>query len=91
MIVSEAGGEAAGSSVGRPSDGMPGSVTVPGCLEPGTTLPDTRSELPSFRPPCTLGFREVPLRAVREGWMETKGLWDRVGFQKVPLRGVREG
>ena len=44
-----------------------------------------------FRPPCTLGFRDVPLRGVREGWMETKSLWDRVGFQYGPLRGVWEG
>ena len=44
-----------------------------------------------FSPPHTLGFREGPLRAAREGWMETKGLWDRVGFREVPLRGVREG
>ena len=44
-----------------------------------------------FRPPCTLGFRDVPLRGVREGWMETKGPCDGVGFRKVALRAVREG
>ena len=58
-VWAKAGGEAAGSSVGRPSG--------------------------------TLGFREVPLRAVREGWLETKGLWDWVGFLEVPLRAAREG
>ena len=41
------GGEAAGSSGGRLSAGMPGSVTGPGCLEPRPTLPGTRSELPA--------------------------------------------
>ncbi len=34
-----------------------------------------------FRPPGIPGFRDGPLRGVWEGWMETKGLWDRVGFR----------
>ena len=58
-VWAKAGGEAAGSSVGRPSG--------------------------------TLGFREVPLRVAREGWMETKGTRNVVGFQNRPLRAVREG
>ena len=44
-----------------------------------------------FRPPGTPGFRNRPRKAVREGWLETNGLWDGDGFRDVPLRGVREG
>ena len=50
----EAGGEAAGSSGGRASAGMPGSVTGPGCLEPRPTLPATRPELSAATLPAPL-------------------------------------
>ena len=44
-----------------------------------------------FRLPGAPGFQNMPQRAVREGWMETKGLWDGVGFREGPLRDVWEG
>ena len=37
------------------------------------------------------GFQDVPLRGVREGWLETKGRWEWIGFQNVALRGINEG
>ena len=46
-----------GSSVGRASAGMSGSVTGPGCLEPRPTLPATRSELPTTAFPTPLVSR----------------------------------
>ena len=38
-----------------------------------------------------VGFREMPLRDVWEGWMETKGPWNGVGFRIRPLRAVYVG
>ena len=35
-----------------------------------------------FHSPDTPGFRDVPLSGVREGWLETTGLWDLDGFRE---------
>ena len=84
------GGEAVGSSGGRVSAGMAGSVTGPGFVSLGRHCPPLVPSLPPC-PPAIPGFREVPWNAVWEGYVETKGSWEGVGFRDVPWNAVWEG